>query len=353
MSPWIMLLIGVLLTLGTAIFVAAEFSLVALDRPAVQRAVDAGDHKAEPVLHSLRRLSTLLSACQLGITITTLFLGFLANPAIGALLSPVLEDAGLGEQAAARTSSVLAMIIATVFSMILGEMVPKTLAVSVPLATAKVVATPMRIIATLMRPLIAVSNGSANWVLRRMGIEPQEELSAARSPAELASLVRSSVEAGTLDSGTARLVTRSLGFGEQTAADVMTPRNRATSIDRTASAEDERRAAQLRRSQGRFTRNFVVQGSAAEWAMAWMGCVRAQLHRRGLDAALVFFLHDEIIVHTPAVLGLLALPLAVAPVRSVLERARGRALIAVLGQTGRLQLALGLLWGLGLWWAGR
>ena len=238
MSPWIMLLIGVLFTLGTALVVAAEFSLVALDRPAVQRAVDAGDHKAEPVLHSLRRLSTLLSACQLGITITTLFLGFLANPAIGALLSPVLEDAGLGEQAAARTASVLAMVIATVFSMILGEMVPKTLAVSVPLATAKVVATPMRIITTLMRPLIAVSNGSANWVLRRIGIEPQEELSAARSPAELASLVRSSVEAGTLDSGTARLVTRSLGFGEQTAADVMTPRNRATSIDRTASAEE-------------------------------------------------------------------------------------------------------------------
>lgn len=96
----------------------------------------------------------------------------------------------------------------------------------------------MRIITVLMRPLIAVSNGSANWILRRMGIEPQEELSAARSPAELASLVRTSVEAGTIDSGTARLVTRSLGFGEQTATDVMTPRNRATSIDRTASAEE-------------------------------------------------------------------------------------------------------------------
>ena len=71
-------------------------------------------------------------------------------------------------------------------------------------------------------------------------------------------------------------------------------------VARTASAEDERRAAQLRRSQGRFTRNFVVQGSAAEWAMAWMGCVRAQLHRRGLDAALVFFLHDEIMVDSSA-----------------------------------------------------
>lgn len=238
MSPWILLLIGVVLTLGTALFVAAEFSLVALDRPSVQRAVDAGDTRAQPVLTSLRRLSTLLSASQVGITITTLFLGFIANPAITELLSPVLVDLGLGEGAASSVSSVLAMVIATVFSMILGEMVPKTLAVSAPLSTAKVVATPMRVITTVLKPLIVVLNGSANWVLHRVGIEPQEELSAARSPAELASLVRTSVEAGTLDSGTARLVTRSLGFGEQTAADVMTPRNRATSIDRTASCEE-------------------------------------------------------------------------------------------------------------------
>ncbi|WP_252976408.1 hemolysin family protein [Janibacter melonis] len=238
MTPWLLLLLGVLLTLGTALFVAAEFSLVALDRPTVQRAVDAGDFRAQPVLISLRRLSTLLGACQVGITITTLVLGFVANPAIGALITPLLEAAGLGPRGAANTASVIALLLATGFSMIVGEMVPKTLAVSAPLGTAKVVATPMRVIATLLRPMLFVLNGSANWVLHRLGIEPQEELSAARSPAELASLVRTSVEAGTLDSGTARLVTRSLGFGEQTAADVMTPRNRATSIDRTASAEE-------------------------------------------------------------------------------------------------------------------
>src|SRR5699024_2442708 len=115
---------------------------------------------------------------------------------------------------------------------------PKTLAVSEPLGTAKVVALPMRIVGLLFKPAILVLNGSANWVLQRMGIEPQEELSAARSPSELASLVRTSVEAGTLDSGTGRLVARSLGFGEQTAVDVMTPRNRASAIDRTATAED-------------------------------------------------------------------------------------------------------------------
>ncbi len=238
MAIGLLLLLALVLTLGTALFVAAEFSLVALDRPAVQRAVDSGDTAAKPVLGSLRRLSTLLSACQIGITVTTLALGFIANPAIGALISPGLEAAGLPERAAANSASGLALVIATVFSMILGEMVPKTLAVSEPLGTAKVVALPMRVVGVIFKPAIFVLNGSANWVLHRMGVEPQEELSAARSPSELASLVRTSVEAGTLDSGTGRLVARSLGFGEQTAVDVMTPRNRASAIDRTATAED-------------------------------------------------------------------------------------------------------------------
>ncbi|WP_277454775.1 hemolysin family protein [Janibacter sp. DB-40] len=233
-----LLVLALVLTLGTALFVAAEFSLVALDRPAVQRAVDAGDARARPVLGSLRRLSTLLSACQVGITVTTLALGYIANPAIGSLISPGLEALGMSEAAASRSAGGVALVIATVFSMILGEMVPKTLAVSAPLGTAKVVAVPMRVVGAIFKPAIVVLNGSANWVLHRMGVEPQEELSAARSPAELASLVRTSVEAGTLDSGTGRLVARSLGFGEQTAADVMTPRNRASSIDRTATAEE-------------------------------------------------------------------------------------------------------------------
>src|SRR5690606_24044669 len=165
-------------------------------------------------------------------------LGFLANPSIGALLRGPLESAGLGEQSASRVASVLAMVVATVFSMIIGEMVPKTLAISTPLATAKWVAAPVRWFALAFKPFILILNGTANSALRAMGVEPQEELSAARSPAELASLVRTSAEAGTLDLGTARLVTASLTFGAQTAADVMTPRSRATAIDRSASARE-------------------------------------------------------------------------------------------------------------------
>ena len=238
MTEWLLILIGVLLTVGTAVFVAAEFSLVALDRPTVERAVERGEAGAGSVLTSLRRLSTQLSACQVGITLTTLVLGYVANPSIGALLRGPLEATGLALGVASSVATVLAMVIATVFSMIVGEMVPKTWAISVPLSVARVVAGPVRWFGVVIRPLLAVLNGSANAALRAMGVEPQEELSAARSPAELASLVRTSAEAGTLNISTARLVTASLGFGSQTAADVMTPRSRATAVERTATAAD-------------------------------------------------------------------------------------------------------------------
>ena len=136
MTEWWLLLLGVALTLGTALFVAAEFSLVALARPAVQRAVDAGETGSRSVLASHRELSTQLSACQLGITLTTLVLGFIASPSVGELVRGPLESAGLSPDAARSTATVLAMLLATGFSMIFGEMVPKTLAVSLPMSTA-------------------------------------------------------------------------------------------------------------------------------------------------------------------------------------------------------------------------
>jgi CBS domain containing-hemolysin-like protein len=255
MTEWLMVLAGVGLTIGTAVFVATEFSLVALDRPTVQKAIDAGDTRAEVVLGSLRRLSTQLSAAQVGITLTTLVLGFIATPSIGELLKTPLRAAGLGGGTLDSVSAVLALLLATLFSMVFGELLPQFLGISAPLSTAKVVAMPVRVFALGARPLIAVLNGSANLFLRSVGITPQEELSGARTPQELASLVRRSAEAGTLDAGTARLVTKSLDFGEQTAADVMSPRARATSIERTATAED---VLQLARRTGHS--RFPVTG---------------------------------------------------------------------------------------------
>ena len=127
--------------------------------------------------------------------------------------------------------------------MVFGELLPQFLGISAPLRTAKIVALPVRVFSMLTKPLITVLNGSANLVLKAFGIIPQEELSGARTPQELASLVRRSAAEGTLDKGTARLVTRSLDFGDRTAADVMTPRVHSTAIERTASAGDVVRLA--------------------------------------------------------------------------------------------------------------
>lgn len=238
MIEWILVLAGVALTAGTALFVCAEFSLVALDRPTVQRAMDAGDLRAGTVLPSLKTLSTQLSAAQVGITLTTLILGYLVEPSLGVLLEGPLRGLGLSTATALALSTLLALVIATLFSMIFGELVPQFLGISSPLSVAKLVAPPVRVFATLTRPIIVVLNGSANLVLHALGIEPQEELSGARTPQELASLVRRSGEAGTLEEGTARLLARSLDFGERSAADVMSPRVRCTSVERTATAAD-------------------------------------------------------------------------------------------------------------------
>ncbi len=238
MSEWLLVGVGVLLTLGTALFVAAEFSLVALDRSRVSSAAASGDARARAVLPSLSRLATQLSAAQVGITLTTLALGYLATPSVGVLLAGPLTSLGAPDDAVLAVSSLAALLIATLFSMLVGELVPQFLGISAPLRVAKVVAVPVRAFAVLFRPLIAVLNGSANALLRRMGVEPAEELSAARSAAELVSVARRSADAGLLEPDVAERMTRSLRFGDRTAADVMTPRVRCAAVERTAAAAE-------------------------------------------------------------------------------------------------------------------
>ncbi|MGV1010132.1 MAG: hemolysin family protein [Dermatophilaceae bacterium] len=255
MGEWLLVLAAVLLTIGTAVFVAVEFSLVALDRPAVQQAINGGDERAQGVLRSLQQLSTQLSAAQVGITLTTLIVGYLAQPSVGSLLTgPVARL--VPPQAVEPVTTTAALVLVTLFSMVFGELVPQFLGISAPLQTAKTVAVPVWVFAILARPLIAVLNGSANAFLRAVGITPREELSGARTPQELASLVRRSAQVGTLDPSTAQMLTRSLDFADRTAADVMTPRVRCTAIERTATADD---LVRLSRATGHS--RFPVTGS--------------------------------------------------------------------------------------------
>ena len=197
MTDWLMIAVGVVLTVGTALFVAGEFSLVALDPSTVETRAATGDKRATVVQRALGRLSTLLSGAQVGITLTTVLLGYTMQAALANLLTDLMSH---------------------------------WMAVSV--------ATGAAVVTTPLKPLIVLLNGAANAVLHAMGIEPAEELSGTRSAGELASLVRHSAEEGTLDASTATLLTRSIGLGALTAVDVMTDRGRLHTLEADDSAED-------------------------------------------------------------------------------------------------------------------
>jgi CBS domain containing-hemolysin-like protein len=233
------LLAVVLLTLGTALFVAAEFSLTTLERSHVDHHAEVvGDRKALHIQRAHRTLSFQLSGAQLGITITTLITGFIAEPAIAHLLEPPLAAIGLPHGAVDPIGLILALVLATSLSMVFGELVPKNLAIARPLQTARAVAGLQVRFSLIFRWLIGGLNGSANWIVRRLGVEPAEELRSARSPEELGSLVRSSAEHGTLDVRTATLLDRSLRFGDRTAEELMTPRLQVEALPADASVLD-------------------------------------------------------------------------------------------------------------------
>ncbi len=206
-----------LLTGANAFFVAAEFSLVTVDRAAIDQLAQAGDRKARTVRQALRELSFQLSGAQLGITLAALLTGYLAEPALSRLLHPLF-----GDHRALTYAGALG--IATVVSMLFGELVPKNAALARPMPLARATARPQRAFSTVLGWLIKALNGSANFVVRRFGVQPQEELASARSPEELGLLAAISARAGALPEDTARLLQRTIRFGDKRAAEAMTPR---------------------------------------------------------------------------------------------------------------------------------
>lgn len=226
------LLAFVLLTASTGLFVAIEFAMTGLERSTIDAHVkQRGDATARAIARDHANLSFVLSGAQLGITVTTLAAGFLAEPVLGKFFTPALEAVGLSASASTTVALILALVIATFLSMVFGELVPKNMAITDPLATARVVVPPVHWFNTAMKPFINLLNTSANWIVRKMGIEPADELASARSSQELGAMVRSSAEAGGLDAETAAVIDRSLRFGETTAEEVMTPRSTIDSLD--------------------------------------------------------------------------------------------------------------------------
>ncbi|MEI5097351.1 hemolysin family protein [Streptomyces sp. PmtG] len=237
MTEVLLLLLALLLTLACAVFVAAEFSLTTVERGDLERAAEAGERGAPGALKAVRRLTFQLSGAQLGITVTSLVIGMLAEPSLAVLLRGPLTAAGLGG-AAPAVATVLGVTLSTVVLMVVGELVPKNWAISRPLAVAKVVAGPQRGFTAAFGPFIRHLNNTANRFVRRLGLEPAEELASARTPDELVALARHSAAEGALEADSAELFVRTLHLSELTAENVMTPRVDVRALEAHATAQD-------------------------------------------------------------------------------------------------------------------
>ncbi|NEB78559.1 HlyC/CorC family transporter [Streptomyces sp. SID14478] len=236
--PLLLLAAAFLLILANGFFVAAEFGLVTVERPDAEQAAAAGDRRARTVVAALKELSFQLSGTQLGITITSLVVGMLAEPALAELLHGPFTALGIPDGAAGGVSVVVGMLLAAAVQMVIGELVPKNWAVSRPLQVARFVAGPQHVFARLFRPVISLLNTVANRLVRALGVEPADELASARTPGELVSLARHSAQAGALEQDTADLFVRTLSLAGLTAQHVMTPRVKVSALQASATAED-------------------------------------------------------------------------------------------------------------------
>ncbi|MFB1047078.1 hemolysin family protein [Streptomyces chrestomyceticus] len=238
MTELLLLAVALLLTLACGVFVAAEFSLTTVERSDLERAAERGERGADSALTAVRSLTFQLSGAQLGITVTGLVIGMLAKPSIAALLAGPLDALGLPPAAGDSVALVLGTAVSTVVLMVIGELVPKNWAISSPLPVARRVATAQRGFSAAFKPLIGHLNNTANRMIRRMGMEPAEELASARGPQELVALARHSAKEGALEPDTAELFVRTLALADLTAENVMTPRVQVTALDVQSTAED-------------------------------------------------------------------------------------------------------------------
>lgn len=230
------LLAILLLVTANGLFVAIEFALLASDRSKLETRAAEGSRTARLALGAQKRVSFYLSGAQLGITLTSLVLLFLAEPLVSRLIGPIIES--VGGSADSSVSVVVALVLATVFQMVLGELIPKNIAISNPEGVAQALTPFGRVVFTISSPVIRAFNGLANWSVRRLGIEPREELASVRSLEELDYLIVSSGETGALRPDELSLLRRTIRFGDKTAAEALTPRVHIEAVPLTSSVGD-------------------------------------------------------------------------------------------------------------------
>jgi CBS domain containing-hemolysin-like protein len=230
----------VVLVLANAFFVAAEFALVGSRKTRLDEMAKAGDGKARLARRAVQSLDRYISATQLGITLASLGLGWIGEPALAHLIEGAftwLPDAA-SAVATHTVASIIAFGIITVLHIILGELMPKALALLYPEAVSGWVAAPLIGFGWIMAFPIAVLNGTSNRLLRLLSIDPPGEHERLHSPEEIRMLVEQSTEGGSLLRGDARLLEGVFEFSEKTAQEVMTPRTQMTALEADRTVEE-------------------------------------------------------------------------------------------------------------------
>ncbi|CCB73093.1 MULTISPECIES: hemolysin family protein [Streptomycetaceae] len=220
------LVVAVLTLVANAFFVGGEFALVSVRRSQVDPLAEEGDRRARRVVWALEHVSALMATAQLGITVCTLVLGAVAEPAIGRLLEPVFRAASVPGSVVTTVSFVIALAVATYLHMLFGEMVPKNVALADPVRTALVLGPPLVGLTRALRPLVRVVNGLAGAGLRLLRVETREEVAAAFSDAELARMVTDAGQAGLLDERAATRLQDALELGRRPVREVVLPADR-------------------------------------------------------------------------------------------------------------------------------
>ncbi|MBL7253653.1 hemolysin family protein [Paractinoplanes lichenicola] len=232
------LLLVLVVTAVTGYFVAQEFGYVAADRGKLRADAENGDQAAARALKVTERLSFVLSGAQLGITVTALLVGYVAEPFIGEGLSALLDGAGVPTAVSMPISVAAALLIATIVQMVFGELAPKNLAIARAETLAKVLSRSTLMYLTVFGPIIRLFDRTAAGLLRRIGIEPIEELPEGATEEDLEQIIRESRANGGLDADLSLLLDRGLDFRGRTAAEAMIPRVDVHTVPATATAAD-------------------------------------------------------------------------------------------------------------------
>lgn len=239
----IQLLIGALTLVTNAFFVGAEFALISVRRSQIEPAALQGNRRAKTTLWGLEHLSAMMATAQLGITVSSLVLGAVAEPAIAHLLEPPFHAIGVPEALIHPIAFVIALTAATYLHMLVGEMVPKNIALAAPAPTALLLGPPLVALTRALKPVIFGINAFANSLLRLLKVEPKDEVTSVFTDDELARLVKDSSEAGLLDPADVERLKDALELGTRPAGEVMVPLNKTVTVGHETTPQQLERAA--------------------------------------------------------------------------------------------------------------